>query len=201
MFKPGDTGCNSLATMQTPTQINAVLSQLADLLDEIPPGAGEQPTPCTEFTLAQLRQHVVGWLTAFSDGYADPDGRCSDAEQVEVHGTGSDQVHAAAQRLSTALAVGAADRPVRIGDAEMPGGMALQMMLWEYQVHGWDLARAIGQPWQPAEDGLLASLEFAPAMLTADFQGEGKAFAPRVEVPEDADPLTRLLALSGRDPR
>jgi hypothetical protein len=31
----------------------------------------------------------------------------------------------------------------------MPGEMALNMILWEYQIHGWDLARATGQDWRP----------------------------------------------------
>ena len=80
----------------------------------------------------------------------------------------------------------------------MPGDMALSMILWEYQVHGWDLAVATGQPWAPAEAGLEASLEFAPMMLTDDYQGEGKPFAPRVPVADDAPALDRLVALSGR---
>ena len=82
----------------------------------------------------------------------------------------------------------------------MPGELAAGMILWEYQVHGWDLARATGQGWCPPPEAAQASLRFAPAMLTEDYQGPGKAFAPRVEVPETAPPLDRLLGLSGRDP-
>ncbi len=82
----------------------------------------------------------------------------------------------------------------------MPGELALGMVLWEYQVHGWDLARATGQPWAPPAAASLASLAFAPAMLTEDYQGEGKPFAKRLDVPADASPLDRLLGLSGRDP-
>ena len=37
-------------------------------------------------------------------------------------------------------------------------------------------------------------------MLTGDYQGPGKAFAPRVSVPETAPAFDRLLGLSGRDP-
>jgi len=68
-------------------------------------------------------------------------------------------------------------------------------------VHGWDLARATGQPWAPPPAAVSQSLAFAPGMLTPDYQGPGKAFGPRVEVPADAPPLDRLLGLSGRDPR
>ena len=74
------------------------------------------------------------------------------------------------------------------------------MILWEYQVHGWDLARATGQPWHPPAAAAEQSMRFAPTMLTDDYQGEGKTFAQPVSVPEDAPPLDRLLGLSGRRP-
>jgi uncharacterized protein (TIGR03086 family) len=83
----------------------------------------------------------------------------------------------------------------------MPGEMALSMILLEYQVHGWDLARAVGQPWTPPDAALLSSLNFAPGILTADYQGEGKPFAPRVDVPADAPSIDRLVGLCGRDPQ
>lgn len=184
----------------TATSVEALLPQLAELLDGVPATESENPTPCSDYTVAALRQHMLGWLTAFADGYAAADGRCSDPEAVQIEGSGADQVRAAAQRLSSALADGAESRPLSIGDSQMPGAMALQMILWEYQVHGWDLATATDQPWRPDEAGVLASLEFAPMMLTADYQGEGKAFGPRVDPPAGATALERLVALSGRDP-
>ena len=82
----------------------------------------------------------------------------------------------------------------------MPGELALGMILWEYQMHGWDLARATGQAFAPPPAAAAESLGFAPNMLTEDYQGEGKAFAPAVDVPASAPPLDRLLGLSGRDP-
>jgi uncharacterized protein (TIGR03086 family) len=109
-------------------------------------------------------------------------------------------VRAASDTLAAALLAGATERPLRLGDAGMPGEMALSMILWEYLVHGWDLATATGQPWSPPAAAAEQSLQFAPGMLTADYQGEGKPFAPRVPVPASAPPLDRLLGLSGRDP-
>ncbi len=187
-------------TTTTAKQLQPVLSKLADVLDGITAEQAGDPTPCTEYDVAALRSHVVGWATAFADGFADPQGRCSDPEAVTVTGTGGDQVRAAAASLAKSLPE-AADRPMSIGEAQMPGELSLGMILWEYQVHGWDLARATGQEFSPAQDGLENSLEFAPMMLTPDYQGEGKSFAPRVEVPQDAPALDRLVGLSGRDPK
>lgn len=184
---------------QTHDQLHAVLSDLVELLDQIPAQAGGRPTPCHEYDLATLRQHALGWLTAFTDGWTADDGRCSDPSAVVVDGTGADQARALRDRLEAVLP-DAAERPLVIGESEMPGGLALSMVLWEYQVHGWDLARAAGLPWDPDESGVRASLAFAPGMLTPDFQGEGKAFAPRVPVGPEATPLDELVALSGRDP-
>lgn len=185
--------------IQARTALGPVLRQLADVLDNTTDVA--LPTPCAEYDVAALRAHTIGWLTAFTDGFGDPNGNCSDPDDVTVRGTGADQVRELAATVDTALTEGAAARPLRIGGAEMPGPTALQMILWEYQVHGWDLAKATGQSWSPAEDGLRQSLAFAPMMLTSDYQGEGKPFAPRVDVPESAPLMDQLVGLSGRDPQ
>lgn len=187
----------------TRAQLGAVLTDLARVVEGIDDARRDAPTPCTEYDVATLLEHVVGWLDTFSAAYADPEGR---APRADLAGYRAPEDPAAAVResaatLDRALAAGAATRPLVLGEAAMPGEMALSMILWEYQVHGWDLAVATGQSWSPAADGLEASLGFAPMMLTDDYQGEGKPFAPRVAVAEDAPALDRLVAISGRDPR
>lgn len=176
-----------------------MLLDLADLLDDIGTSQDDDPTPCSEWDVAALRQHAIGWLTAFTDGYASSDGLCSDPESVTVEGRGGDQVRELARRPKQVLPE-ATSRPLYLGEAGMPGDMAPSMILWEYQMRGWYLARATGRPWSPADDGIEASLAFAPNMLTEDFQGEGKSFGPRVEIGDDAAAIDRLVALSGRDP-
>lgn len=187
----------------TRAQLHTVLTDLAGVVEGIDETDRHAATPCTEFDVEALLDHVVGWLETFSAGYADPEGRAprADLSGYRAPADPAAAVRAATAVLDDALAAGAADRPLVLGGASMPGQMALSMILWEYQVHGWDLAVATGQPWAPPADGLEASLGFAPMMLTEDYQGEGKPFAPRVEVPEDAPPLDRLVALSGRDPQ
>lgn len=181
--------------------LEQVLADLADVIGEIRDEQLADATPCTEFDVAQLRHHVVGWLTTFTKGYADPEGR-TDAgiDEYKVSDDPAAEVRSAAKSLGQSLRAGAAERLLYLGDSGMPGDMALDLILWEYLMHGWDLATATGRPWAPPVAAVQASLGFAPGMLTDDYQGEGKPFGPRVAVSADAAPLDQLLGLSGRDP-
>ena len=192
----------STDTQKTTDLLVAVLADLAPVVGGITAGQLQDPTPCTELDVSQLRTHVLGWLTTFAGGFADPGGQAP-LDRLDGYAVPADpaaEVRSASAAMAAALRDGAATRPLRLGDSAMPGDMALSMILWEYQVHGWDLARATGQPWSPPAEAAEESLEFAPGMLTDDYQGEGKAFAPRVRVSPAAPPLDRLLGLSGRDP-
>jgi uncharacterized protein (TIGR03086 family) len=188
---------------RTADLLAAVLADLAEVVGAIGPDQLDRPTPCTEYDVRRLRDHVLGWLTTFAAGYADPQGRApaSDVDGYRAPADPAQAVRDAAEQLDRALREGAAERPLWLGENAMPGELALSMILWEYQVHGWDLARATGQPWSPPAAAAEESLAFAPTMLTADYQGPGKAFGERVEVPGDASALDRLLGLCGRDPK
>jgi uncharacterized protein (TIGR03086 family) len=190
------------STENTTDLLAAVLADLAPVVGAIKTDQLDNPTPCTEMDVRQLRDHVLGWLTVFAAGYADPDGKAPQ-ENLDGYAAPDDaaaEVTRAAGTMTAALRDGAAERPLKLGEAAMPGEMALGMILWEYQMHGWDLARATGQDWSPPAAASEESLGFAPNMLTPDYQGEGKAFASRISVPDQAPPLDRLLGLSGRDP-
>jgi uncharacterized protein (TIGR03086 family) len=190
------------ATEKTTDLLVAVLNDLEPVVGSISGEQLHEPTPCTELDVGQLRTHILGWLTTFAAGFADPGGQAP-LDRLDGYTVPADpaaEVRSASAAMAEALRGGAAGRPLRLGGSAMPGDMALSMILWEYQVHGWDLARATGQPWAPPAEAAEESLEFAPGMLTPDYQGDGKAFAPRVPVPATAPPLDRLLGLSGRDP-
>lgn len=190
------------ATEKTTDLLVAVLTDLEPVVGGVTGEQLQDPTPCTELNVGQLRTHILGWLTTFAAGFADPDGHAP-LDRVDGYAVPADpaaEVRSASAAMATALRAGAGGRPMRLGGSAMPGDMALSMILWEYQVHGWDLARATGQPWSPPAAAAEESLEFAPGMLTPDYQGDGKAFAPRVPVPATAPALDRLLGLSGRDP-
>jgi uncharacterized protein (TIGR03086 family) len=187
-------------TTTTGPLLHRVLDDLALVVEHIGDQQLHDPTPCPDFDVEALRNHVLSWLTSFAAGTADPDGRTPDVGAYHPSGNPADEVHKAAEQFDQGLADGAAERPLWIGESSMPGELALEMILWEYQVHGWDLARATGQPWTPPEEAAERSLRFAPGMLTPDYQGPGKPFADPVPVPDDAPAFDRLLGLSGRNP-
>ena len=189
-------------TDKTAALLGEVLGDLAAVAGGIAAGQLHDPTPCTGYDVAQLRDHVTGWLETFAAGFADPGGQAPRAS-LDGYRPPADPAAAirdAAATLTRALRDGAASRPLRLGDSAMPGELALGMILWEYQMHGWDLARATGQAWSPPPAAAAESLAFAPGMLTPDYQGEGKPFGPPVPVPDGAPAFDRLLGLSGRDP-
>jgi uncharacterized protein (TIGR03086 family) len=188
--------------LRTADLLHPVLLDLAGVVDGIGEDQLSAPTPCTEFDVRTLRNHVIAWVKTFADGYSDPDGQAPVAQtrDYEAPPDAGEVVREAADRLDAAIRAGAGERPFKIGESGMPGETALSMVLWEYLVHGSDLAKATTQPWTPSDDAAQAALEFAPGMLTPEYQGEGKPFAPRVVAAEDSSPMDRLLALSGRSP-
>jgi len=183
--------------MTTHDQLVTVLRSLSALAERIGTADPARPTPCAEFTVADLRDHVVRWMAAFAAGLEDPEGRCP-SHDVAVEGDASAQIAALAERIDAALP--AAPATLHIGDAGMPTSIALPMILAEYVVHGWDLAAATDADWEPDTGAVEDSITFMDAMLGPDVQGEGKDFGPRVEVAGEAPALDRLVALTGRDP-
>src|SRR5580704_19224177 len=183
------------ATEKTTDLLVAVLSDLEGVVGHVTGEQLHEPTPCTELDVGQLRAHILGWLATFAAGYADPGGQAP-LDRLDGYTVPADpaaEVRSASAAMAAALRGGAAARPLRLGDSAMPGDMALSMILWEYQVHGWDLAQATGQPWSPPSAAAQESLNFAPAMLTDDYQGQDKPFGIRVQVPETAPPFDQLL--------
>ncbi len=180
----------------------AVLAELAPVVGGVTSDQLSDPTPCTQYDVEELRLHVLSWLTTFAAGYADPDGKAP-SDRIDAYQVSADpaaEVRRASGTMAAALRDGAASRPMHLGESSMPGELALGMILWEYQMHGWDLARATGQSWSTPAAAAEESLGFAPNMLSPDYQGAGKAFAPRVSVADTAPAFDRLLGLSGRDP-
>ena len=87
------------------------------------------------------------------------------------------------------------------GGVSLPGEVAGRIALNEIVLHAWDLARAIGQPYQQDPGSLEACLASLSAMYPPeDPERRRGIFGPPVYVREDAPLVDRVVAFSGRDP-
>ena len=85
-----------------------------------------------------------------------------------------------------------------IGEVPLPEAVS-RFFTADVFMHTWDLARATGQD-EALDPGRCAQLLDGMQPLDDLLRSSGQ-FGPRVDVPDDADVQTKLLAFIGRDPR
>jgi uncharacterized protein (TIGR03086 family) len=161
------------------------------------------PTPCPGLTVADLLDHLGGLALAFTWAATKetPEGGSEAAfDGSRLSPSWREEIPAALDRLAAAWADPAAYAGMTVaGPVEMPGEVAALVALDEVVVHGWDLARAAGLPYDPDEAAVLACLEFASSFEVPPDAGAGP-FGPPVRVSDGAPALDRLAGATGRDP-
>ena len=181
-----------------------VLRRLGGVVD-VDDDALDRPTPCSGFTVAELRTHILGWLQFFAAALSDPAATSPrpdpDAFVLADGAQASEVVRQALNDIEQAIDDDAAGEMVTMTSSLMAGDGVLGMALGEYIVHAWDLASATGQPYEAPESAVEPALEFLRGMVAPEYRGPDSGFFDaEVEVPDDAPPLDKLLGFAGRDP-
>ncbi|MET9925193.1 MULTISPECIES: TIGR03086 family metal-binding protein [unclassified Streptomyces] len=177
--------------------------RVAGLLDAIDDSRLDGPTPCPDYAVRHLLGHLTGLATAFRDA-ARKDLGASTALPPDsaLPVLEEDWREVLPRRLAeVATAWRSADAwtgMTRAGGVELPGEVAGAVALDELVIHGWDLARSTGQPYEAGE----AELRTCAALLAPadDDPDRGGIFGRPVPVPDDAPLLDRVIGLSGRRP-
>ncbi|MGE2716034.1 TIGR03086 family metal-binding protein [Mycolicibacterium litorale] len=148
-------------------------------------------TPCREFDVAGLTDHLMTSITVL--------GGAAGAELPERDPSDSveRQVILAARPALDAWHRRGIEGTVDVGGTEMPAAVLVSILSLEFLVHAWDYAAATGRE-VPAPDSLS---EYVLGLTRKFLTPEGRVragFDDPVEVPEDAPPLQRLLAFTGR---
>ncbi|MFI6280540.1 TIGR03086 family metal-binding protein [Streptomyces sp. NPDC050988] len=160
-------------------------------------------TPCPEYAVRHLLGHLVGLSAAFRDAGRKDLGATTDTDPTSQLPDVTPGWRAELPKVLGELAEAWRDPAAwtgetRAGGVELPGEIAGIVAADELVVHGWDLARATGQPYAPDAAALNAAYEMlAPSV---DDPSRGTIFGPVVPVPEGAPLLDRVIGLSGRDP-
>ncbi|WP_410812308.1 TIGR03086 family metal-binding protein [Micromonospora sp. 067-2] len=177
------------------------LAEFVDRVAQVGPGQWSEPTPCPDWDVRTLVNHMVS-----EDRWSVPllAGRTLDEVGSRFDGDvlGSDPAtaarEAAAQAEIAAIHPGAVDRTVHLSAGDTPAEEYLRQLLAEHLVHGWDVAVAIGVDPRLDPDAVSACARWFAGRV-GDYR-RGGLIQPQMRVPADADEQDHLLAAFGRDP-
>jgi uncharacterized protein (TIGR03086 family) len=165
----------------------------------------DAPTPMGEPVRVVLH-HVLGLATAFRDAARKQTGATTSTPPSPERGPLPDGWRSEIDQRLAELADSwrcedAWGGMTMAGGVQLPGEVGGVIALNEVLLHGWDVARATGQPYRPTESECKAVLPIVtPESSAPDGSGRDGLFGPVVAVPEDAAPFDRVLGLAGRDP-
>lgn len=156
-------------------------------------------TPCTEWDVRALLNHLVNealWVKPLLDGLTIEEvGSRLDGDLL-----GNDPIaafdRAAAEATASATAPGAAERIVHISAGDAPAAEYLSQLYADFVVHGWDLARGIGA--DDMIDAGDAAAIYEQMKPMEDAMKSWGMYGDKIEVAEETDIQTKLLALFGR---
>ena len=150
-------------------------------------------TPCTEFDVTQLTQHLLNSITVI--------GGAVDAELPPRDETDSveRQIIAAARPVLDAWHRHGLNGMVMVGPNEAPAAVMAGVLSIEFLVHAWDYAMATGR----AVDAPDSLAEYVLGLAREIITPQGRAnvgFLQPVDVPADASALDKLIGFTGRNP-
>ncbi|WP_250213578.1 TIGR03086 family metal-binding protein [Acrocarpospora catenulata] len=175
------------------------LHGFADRVHEVGSEQWSLPTPCTEWNVRDLVNHLTGenrWIPPILAGMTIADvGHALDGDLL-----GDDPVRAfddsAEEALAAARQPGVLDHTVHLSFGDVPGTEYAMQLSADFLIHTWDLAKATGGDTHLDPALVDACLTWFPEEEDA-YRSSG-VIGDRVDVPPDADHQTQLLAAFGR---
>lgn len=186
--------------MTNPDLLARAAEPLLRLVPTVSADQLDAPTPCTEWDVRALVDHLLLWAPALEAAGRRSPAPAASATMTDLGpGAWADELVARVGR-----AVDAWSRPdawegeTVLDGFTLPAGVVGGMLVGELVVHGWDLARATGHRVGWDED-VLTYLHDEVASSAATGRELG-VYGPERSVPGAAPVLDRTLALTGRDP-
>lgn len=187
--------------MDQAAMMERVLKQADKIVQKVEPSQMGNATPCTEWSVRDVMNHVVGGATMFAECVEN--GSVADERLGELMGgdnLGDDPKGAFSAVCKRAIATfskpGAMDQTVKLPFGEMPAGVALNIGIMDVTTHTCDIAKATGQKVDDTEL-LEIALESGKQLIGPDFRVPGM-FDPEQPAPKGASAEDKLLAFAGR---
>jgi uncharacterized protein (TIGR03086 family) len=177
--------------MDVLSQLDEVGPLLAGTVGGIRPDQLDDPTPCAALTVRGVLEHMVGGATVFTAAFRGVEpGPAATTDVLAGFGPALGALAAAIHEP------GALDRTIQAPFGDVPGETFARFVVLDGLVHGWDLATATGQAYEPR-----AALVDEVARFARDAVPplrDGDTFADEIEPPASATPIERLAAFTGR---
>jgi uncharacterized protein (TIGR03086 family) len=190
----GDAGADEWAAAPDPLNeliaADATLAVLERVLRSLTPADLGTQTPCADYNVGQLLDHLAGSITgigkALGAPVVDDAAKAPEARNADL-----------AQPVLEAFYRRGLEGTVDMGFAELPATMVASILNLEFLVHAWDFSKALGADLS-VSDALTDYVEVLAQQTISDQVRAGGSFAPARQVAESASSLERLVAFTGR---
>jgi uncharacterized protein (TIGR03086 family) len=194
-----------MSTIDRRPALYAAYGQAAEIVAGVRPNQLSAPTPCPDFDVSALIDHLVGAghrTAALGRGETPtpdefPHIELSDAsQQLGQARTQAEEAWSDDERLLATVTMPWGET--------YTGATLVDMYLAELAAHAWDLASATGQVDRLDIDLATTALDGARAMLKPEYRnvmGKGNPYGTEVEAPNNGTAWERFAAFMGRNPR
>jgi uncharacterized protein (TIGR03086 family) len=168
------------------------------VIDGLQPAQLDLPTPCGEYDVRRLLEHLIGWQSVFAACALDAELPLADGSPTYVlTGEPGSELRSASTALTANLDVRAQETITLPYRGTVPVTDLVDELVAETVIHTWDLAAGLGR-----------SVEFDPALIAVAQIGLTKMLAQsfaeqgfrRAAGATAGGELGDLLVRSGRDP-
>jgi uncharacterized protein (TIGR03086 family) len=158
-----------------------------------------RPTPCDQWDVRALVEHMIWMCDVFAQGLG---GQEPPAEPVPLgpDDPASRYAEASGVALERWRTTEWAEMMLPLPFSTLPAAIGVRVFIGDQLIHAWDLATALGQPFQIDEDLAGAQLEMMRQYYDPANRGPGTAFDVAVDWGGAASTSDQLIALSGRTP-
>lgn len=184
----------------------ALCQRTVDAASRLIAGVGSdelsRPTPCSDWDVKALLNHMIGGNYAFAEALAgkkiEPPAQMPDLVGGDP---GMAYARSAAHMMDAWRSPGALQRTLALPFGDIPAAVGINVILMDQLVHSWDLATALGRAYAMEADLAEVALQTLQQTVRPEYRGPGMPFAHEVPCPADAPVQERLLAFTGRNPR
>ena len=177
------------AVLEPVTAAEAVLAAVQPVLRGVATEDHALPTPCAQFTVGELVDHLLGALSTLA-------AMAGSTDDFPAVGSIENRASVLTARVLDALRAPDVDAD---GARRESSGIAATVLPVELLLHGWDLATATGADLD-VDDDLVAYVHGLAEQIIPGGRANG-SFADEIQAAPDASAADRLAAYAGRSPQ